>query len=177
MSWIPWLINAQSSPSCWLRNGQKPAMSLSTSALVEWNQWVVLSVAASLSLRSDCRIMFLQTRGALFPPRHTHSMVIRFSPTVTTPTSRASWVSSEPALTMPSGDTSVHTHQQCIYWFMCVHLLCRSEQANLDTLKREHEQLRRKGNELRDLAAKNKVSVRPEWRKEGVPALSTTVCS
>ena len=47
----------------------------------------------------------------------------------------------------------------------------------MDALKREHEQLRRERNELRDLAAKNKVSVRAEWRKKGVPALSTTVCS
>ena len=51
-------------------------------------------------------------------------------------------------------------------------LLCRYEQANLDTLKRERDHL---SSELRVLATKKKVSVRAEWRKEDVPALSPII--
>ena len=46
-------------------------------------------------------------------------------------------------------------------------MLGRSQQADLDALKRERELLRRKGDELRDQAAKNKVSERAEWKEGG----------
>ena len=56
MSWIPWLTSALSSPSCWLSNVQKPVMPFNESTCMEWNQWVILSVA----ILSDCRITIVK---------------------------------------------------------------------------------------------------------------------